>query len=195
VIDLVVATHNKDKVREITQALEGLPFKVLCADDLDGGLPEVIEDGDTLLYNARKKARSAAKHSGRLSLADDTGLEVDALDGAPGVYSARYAGEDVSYKDNCDKLLKEMDGKIDRKATFRTVLVLTDPGGREDWVEGCCEGEIATQATGTGGFGYDPVFLLPGMAKTFAEISLQDKNKISHRGLALQALRPVLERW
>jgi len=193
--ELLIATHNRDKVVEIAKALEGLPFKVLSADDLPAGLPEVEEDGETLLANAQKKARSAAKASGFLSVADDTGLEVDALEGAPGVYSARYAGPLCSYQDNCAKLLKEMQGREDRKAVFRTVLVLAEPGGREDWVHGRCEGEIPLQASGEGGFGYDSVFYLKNKDKTFAQLSVEEKNQVSHRGLALNKLKLLLQRW
>jgi XTP/dITP diphosphohydrolase len=193
--DLLIATHNRDKVVEIRQALEGLPYRILSADDLEGELPEVIEDGETLLANAQKKARSGAKHTGLMCVADDTGLEVDALEGAPGVYSARYAGESASYADNCQKLISEMAGKEDRKAVFRTVLVVAEPGGREDWVEGRCEGTITETMQGEGGFGYDPVFSLPNKGKTFAEMTLEEKNEISHRGLALANLRPLLDRW
>src|SRR3954468_18898627 len=149
--DIVIATHNQHKVEEIREALKGLPFRILSSDDVPGGLPEVVEDGLTLLFNAQKKARSAAAATGMLSLADDTGLEVEALDGAPGVYSARYAGEGCSYADNCKKLLSEMTRHRERGAVFRSVLVLAEPvaaGGkaREDWVEGRCAGLIHDQA-------------------------------------------------
>lgn len=198
--DLVLATHNLDKVEEMKQALQGLPYRILSAADIPGGLPEVVEDGLTLLFNAQKKARSAAAATGLLSLADDTGLEVDALDGAPGVFSARYAGEGCSYADNCKKLLAEMTRHRDRNAVFRTVLVLAEPvaaGGkaREDWVEGRCGGLIHDQLLGDKGFGYDPVFWVPGSKKTFAQLTVEEKNKISHRGKALVKLKSVLTRW
>jgi XTP/dITP diphosphohydrolase len=194
--ELVIATGNPGKLAEIRAFLEGLPYKVLGADDV-GGLPEVIEDGETLLSNAQKKARSAAKHTGFLSLADDTGLEVDALEGAPGVYSARYAGEGCSYDDNNRKLLKEMErfGPRERSATFRTVMVLAEPGDREDWVGGSVKGEICREGRGMQGFGYDPIFYLPERRKTFAELSLSEKNQFSHRGQALKRVKAMLLRW
>jgi XTP/dITP diphosphohydrolase len=200
--DLILATHNRHKVDEMRQALQGLPFRVLSADDLPGGLPEVEEDGITLLFNAQKKARSAAQASGLLALADDTGLEVEALDGAPGVYSARYAGPGCSYEDNNRKLLAEISQvpRAGRKAVFRTVLALSEPAApsgkvREDWVEGRCDGVISERPSGTQGFGYDPLFFVPGLGKTFAELTLQEKNKVSHRGRALEKIRIVLSRW
>lgn len=194
--ELVIATTNEGKLAEIRAALEGLPYKILGAAEV-GGLPEVIEDGATLLENAQKKARSAAAHTGFLALADDTGLEVDALEGAPGVYSARYAGENCSYDDNNRKLLSELEklGARDRKATFRTVMVLAEPKDRSDWVSGSIQGEISREIRGTQGFGYDPVFYVPAKRKTFAELSLFEKNQISHRGQALARLKPMLLRW
>jgi XTP/dITP diphosphohydrolase len=196
--ELVIATSNQGKLAEIRLALQGLDFKVLGADALPAGLPVVIEDGATLLENAQKKARSAAKASGYLSLADDTGLEVEALDGQPGVYSARYAGEGCSYDDNNRKLLQELAAKgpqVSRRAVFRTVLVLAEPKGREDWVAGSVSGEISREFRGSGGFGYDPVFYLPDKRKTFAELSLEEKNRCSHRGQALQHAKLLLLRW
>jgi XTP/dITP diphosphohydrolase len=194
--ELVIATTNAGKLAEIRAALEGLPYKILGAADL-GGLPEVIEDGETLLANAQKKARSAAAHTGFLALADDTGLEVDALDGAPGVYSARYAGENCSYDDNNRKLLAELEkmGAKDRRASFRTVMVLAEPKDRHDWVAGSIRGEISREMRGTAGFGYDPVFYVPEKRKTFAELSLPEKNAISHRGQALKRVKTMLLRW
>ncbi len=195
--DLVLATHNKHKVEEIRLALRGLPYRVLGADDLPGGLPEVVEDGETLLQNAQKKARSAAQATGLLSVSDDTGLEVDALEGAPGVYSARYAGEGCSYDDNNRKLLAEMAAFRggQRRAAFRTVLCLREPGDREDWVDGRCDGLITEKPEGGQGFGYDPVFFVPELGKTFAQLGMEEKNRISHRGRALAKLRLLLERW
>lgn len=193
--ELVIATGNAGKLAEIKAALEGLPYKVLGASDV-GGLPEVIEDGETLLENAQKKARSAAAHTGFLSLADDTGLEVDALDGAPGVYSARYAGEGCSYDDNNRKLLAELlrvQAK-DRRATFRTVMVLAE-AKREDWVAGSIRGEITREIKGGQGFGYDPVFYVPSLRKTFAELDISQKNEVSHRGQALKRMKTMLFRW
>ena len=194
--ELVIATTNDGKLAEIRAALEGLPYKILGAAEV-GGLPEVVEDGTTLLENAQKKARSAAKHTGFLSLADDTGLEVDALEGAPGVFSARYAGEGCTYDDNNRKLLNEMQkfGPRDRGATFRTVMVLAEPKERSDWVAGSIRGEISRELRGSQGFGYDPVFYIPEKRKTFAELSIFEKNQISHRGKALQRVKTMLLRW
>ena len=197
--DLILATHNLHKVEEMRQALQGLPYRILSASDIPGGLPEVVEDGMTLLFNAKKKAKSAAQATGLLALADDTGLEVEALEGAPGVFSARYAGESATYEENNRKLLAELAalGKPSRKAVFRTVLSLAEPlpSKREDWVEGRVEGLITERLSGSQGFGYDPVFYLPQLGKTFAELSLEEKNKVSHRGRALQKLRDTLARW
>jgi XTP/dITP diphosphohydrolase len=181
------------------QALQGLPFRVLSMADIPGGLPEVVEDGITLLFNAKKKAQSAALATGMLALADDTGLEVEALEGAPGVYSARYAGEKATFDDNNRKLLAELAhlGKPSRKAVFRTVLALVEPppSKRTDWVEGRVDGLITEQLSGSQGFGYDPVFYLPELGKTFAQLSLEEKNRVSHRGRALKKLKETLARW
>ncbi len=195
--DLILATHNAGKVAEIKAALADLPFRVLSADEIPGGLPEVIEDGDTLLANAQKKARAAAKHTGMLALADDSGLEVDALEGAPGVFSARYAGEGCSYEDNNRKLLDELGrlGRVSRNAVFRTVMVLAEPKGREDWAEGRVMGQIGKEFVGQQGFGYDPIFVVNGLGKTFAQLSLEQKNQVSHRGRCLQRMRLILDRW
>jgi XTP/dITP diphosphohydrolase len=197
--DLILATHNLHKVEEMRQALQGLPYRILSASDIPGGLPEVVEDGITLLFNAKKKAKSAAQATGLLALADDTGLEVEALEGAPGVFSARYAGESATYDENNRKLLAELAalGKPSRKAVFRTVLSLVEPmpSKREDWVEGRVEGLITERLSGSQGFGYDPVFYVPQLGKTFAELSLEEKNKVSHRGRALKKLRETLSRW
>lgn len=194
--ELLIATGNPGKLREISAALEGLPYRVLAGPDI-GGLPEVEEDGETLLANAQKKARSGAAHSGLLCLADDTGLEVEALDGQPGVYSARWAGPGCSYDDNNRKLLAELDSRpgASRRAAFKTVMVLCEPGGREDWVLGRVEGMIARQPAGQAGFGYDPLFLLPTLGRTFAQLDLSEKNRVSHRGEALVRVRKMLERW
>ncbi len=197
--DLLLATTNQGKLLEIREALKGMDYRVLSPAEWTGAaIPEVLEDGETLLENAQKKARSAAKASGLLVLADDTGLEVDALDGAPGVYSARYAGPGCSYEDNNRKLLSEMERlgpETPRGATFRTVMVVAEPGGREDWVAGSVRGEISRQFRGSLGFGYDPVFYLPEIRKTFAEMQLSEKNRFSHRGQALSRVIPLLRRW
>jgi XTP/dITP diphosphohydrolase len=195
--DLILATQNPGKMQEMREALQGLPYRILSPKDLAQALPEVEETGETLLENAQLKARAITKVTGLLALADDTGLEVDALDGAPGVYSARWAGPACSYEDNNRKLLAELEQRRDqpRGAVFRTVMVLAEPGGREDWVAGRCEGVIAQQAQGAAGFGYDPVFYVPSARKTFAQMTLEEKNRYSHRGEALRRARLLLERW
>lgn len=194
--ELLVATSNAGKLGEIQEALRDLPFRVLSPAEF-GALPPVVEDGDSFLYNAQKKARSAAQASGYLALADDSGLEIDALEGAPGVFSARYAGEGASDAANIQKVLDEMRPlrPQERRATFRTVLVLAEPQGREDWVAGSLEGEIAVAPRGQHGFGYDPIFYLPRARKTLAEFELSEKNRLSQRGEALARLRQLLLRW
>jgi XTP/dITP diphosphohydrolase len=196
VIDLVLGTHNRDKVREMAHALLGLPLRLISVGEL-GDWPEVEETGDTLEANALLKVRDALGHTGRLSLADDTGLEVDALGGAPGVRSSRYAGEDVTYADNVAKLLRDLEGvpAERRTARFRCVVALAEPGGREACVEGVVEGRILDAPRGTGGFGYDPVFQAEETGLTFAEMDLDGKAAISHRGRALRAVRELLASW
>lgn len=193
---LLLATHNRDKIRELAHALLGLPIEVQSLDDLPT-LPEVDETGVTLEENAYLKADSAVAHSNLLALADDTGLEVDALNGAPGVYSSRYAGIGVSYADNVQKLLRELTGvpEAERTARFRCVIALVEPGGRRATAHGVVEGRILDHARGEGGFGYDPVFLVPEVGKTFAEMSLEEKRTVSHRGRALLQARALLQDW
>jgi XTP/dITP diphosphohydrolase len=196
--DLLIATRNAGKLREIRAALEGLPFRVLSEADLAVPLPAVEEDGETLLENAQKKARICARASGLLALADDSGLEVDALDGVPGVHSARWAGLDCDPAANNRKLLAELEARgvnAPRSARFRTVMVLAEPSGREDWVSGSCSGLITRRPQGGAGFGYDPLFFVPAAGKTFAQMSLEEKNRFSHRGEALRRVRKMLERW
>jgi XTP/dITP diphosphohydrolase len=185
--EVVLATGNEGKVREFSGLLRGLFGRVISLRDLDNP-PEVVEDGETFSDNALKKARAIAEYSGKPTLADDSGLEVDALGGRPGVYSARYAGENATDRDNVDKLLTEMKGKEDRKARFVCRLALVYPDGRETVVRGTCEGVISIEPRGQGGFGYDPVFYLPDYEKTMAEIDHGLKNKISHRARAAEKL-------
>jgi XTP/dITP diphosphohydrolase len=195
----VLATRNAGKIREMREFLQGLPYRVLSIDEVGKPIPEVEETGETLLENAQLKARAVALASGMLALADDTGLEVDALDGQPGVFSARWAGEGCSFDDNNRKLLAELAklGDVTRGAVFRTVMVLVDPAAanREDWVSGRCEGQIPRQPQGAAGFGYDPVFYVPEARKTFAQMTLEEKNRYSHRGDALRRAWKLLERW
>jgi XTP/dITP diphosphohydrolase len=193
--DLLIATGNAGKILEMRAALEGLPFRVVELSELPFAPAEIEERGETLLENAQLKARGYAKAGGMLALADDTGLEVDALQGAPGVRSARWSGGGP--EQNNLKLLAELKalGEVPRTAVFRTVMVLAEPGGREDWVAGTCEGLIARQAQGQQGFGYDPLFFVPRAGKTFAEMDLREKNLFSHRGEALRRVRKLLQRW
>ena len=191
---IVLATANQDKVREMRHALDGLDVEILTRDDFPG-VPEVVEDGATIESNAAKKARAVCEATGLPAVADDTGLEVDALDGEPGVLSSRFAGEGATYADNVRKLLREMEGvpANERSARFRCVIALVEPSGAEVFVEGNCEGAIAAAPRGDGGFGYDPVFFVPSRGCTFAELSLEEKDRISHRGRAMARMRRVLE--
>lgn len=180
---LVLATRNAGKVRELERLLDGTGLAVVpCPDDA----PEVVEDGDTLAANAEKKARAVHAFTGKPALADDTGLEVDALGGRPGVRSARFAGETATDADNRARLLRELGGQASR-ARFRTVVAFVDEAGALRTFEGVCEGTIGTGERGTGGFGYDALFTPDGFDQTFAELPLDTKNRISHRARALAA--------
>ena len=192
---LFLATRNRGKLREITRILEGLPLEVVGLGEFPD-FPPVEETGETFLENALLKARAAASFTGLPSLADDSGLEVDALRGAPGVMSSRYAGKEGDDAANVARLLREMEGIPEKRrgARFVCVLVLAHPDGRWVSLEGTCRGRIATSPRGTGGFGYDPVFIPEGMDRTMAQLSLEEKNALSHRGAALRALREMLEK-
>ena len=181
---IVLATSNRNKVKEFKELLKDSDIEIKCLDDY-GPMPEPVEDGATFDDNAYKKAHHYARVLGLPCLADDSGLVVDALDGRPGVHSARYAGEDASDWDNCEKLLTEMKGKSDRSAHFECVLSLATPGGPALTWEGRCDGEITTSRRGESGFGYDPVFLSRDLGRTFAEATMEEKNRVSHRGRAL----------
>lgn len=182
---LVLATANADKTREIA-AILGPRFTLLPRPD---SVPDIEETGSTLLENARVKATAVAEATGEAAVADDTGLEVEALGGAPGVYSSRYSGPKATYDDNVRKLLAELDGVPEpRPAVFRTVAIALWPNGREVVAEGVVEGVITPVRRGTGGFGYDPVFQPSGSRRTYAEMGLEEKNALSHRGRAFQAL-------
>lgn len=189
---IILATHNRDKEKELQKSLEGLNVEICSLFDFPN-IGEIEETGTTLLENSLLKARTVFDITGIPTIADDTGLEVDYLDGAPGVYSARYAGNNVSYQDNVDKLLIELDGVSHerRTARFRTVVTYIDKN-EELWTEGYIDGIISETIIGDRGFGYDPVFFVPYKEKTFAELSSDEKNKISHRGIALQKLRKIL---
>ena len=186
--ELILASRNKHKIEELREILGELDITLHSALDYEQ-LKEVEEDRMTLEGNAIKKARYVYEEIGLPALADDTGLEVDALDGRPGVYSARYAGEEASYRDNLEKLLSELAGveMKDRRAQFRTVVALINEEGVHTF-EGICRGFILTEPRGEKGFGYDPVFKPEGYEGTFAELDSATKNKISHRGRALKKL-------
>ena len=180
---IVLATRNKGKTREIQKLLEGFPVEIKNLDDF-GPIPEVIEDGETFDDNAYKKAAFAAKILGYPAMADDSGLIVEALDGLPGVRSARYSGENATDQENCDKLMTAMADVKNRKAAFECVISIAIPTGPALTYEGECQGEIALAPSGDNGFGYDPLFYYPEFKKTFAEISMEEKSRVSHRGKA-----------
>lgn len=181
---IVLATRNIGKVREFQQLLKNFPVDIKNLSDF-GPIPEVEEDGATFDDNAYKKASFTAKVLGLPAIADDSGLVVEALGGAPGVLSARYAGENATDDENIKKLLAEMRGKVNRKAAFECVISIAVPAGPALSYEGRCEGEIGTEPKGSAGFGYDPVFYFPEYSKTFAELTSDEKNRVSHRGKAL----------
>ena len=191
--DLIVATRNKGKMREVREALKGLGLRIRALSDFRD-VPEVEEDGETFVENALKKARYYSKYFGKITLADDSGLEVDSLNGLPGIHSARYAGEKVSTQENNEKLLTKMNGfpPSKRGARFRCVIAVVSPDGRELLAEGSCRGKIGLKEKGRKGFGYDPLFILPNYGKTMAQLPLEEKNRISHRGKALKKIRRML---
>jgi XTP/dITP diphosphohydrolase len=200
---LVLASHNRGKLEELRALLQGLPIEVKSVSEVLADPPEVEEDGETFADNAVKKAREVAHATVMLTLADDSGLEVDALGGRPGVRSARFAHARATDAENNAALLGELDALGDPPAggtfpaRFRCVLALVDPytgGGEARTVEGVCPGSITRTARGSGGFGYDPLFVLDGSEKTMAELGEDEKNRVSHRARAFAALRPLLER-
>ena len=194
-MDLVLATRNLDKIKEIKNALKKLKLPILTFRDFSQ-FPSVKEDEKSPYGNALKKARTIAQFSGKLSLADDSGLEVEALGGAPGVLSHRFAGQEASYEDNNLKLLSLLEGvSLDkRKATIRCAIAISE-GNKERVVEGVCKGIILTEMVGSNGFGYDPLFEPEGSGRSFAQMSLKEKEKISHRGKALRKAKEILEDW
>ena len=193
-MELIVSTRNKDKLAELRDLLSDLGLQIRAAAEFDA-IPEVEETGETLEENAFLKARAAHKATGLLSLADDTGLEIDALGGAPGVHSARFAGPDQSYDKNLLKVLADMTGipEAERQARFRTAVAIVFPDGSEASASGMCEGMILTRPRGGGGFGYDPIFFVPETGKTFSEMNLVDKQAISHRGRAMALAKQILQ--
>lgn len=190
---ILAATNNADKVKEIKHIFAEIGVTILTLSDMNLNI-EVEEDKDTLEGNALKKAEEVWKQSKIPCFADDTGLFVDALNGAPGVYSSRYAGEDVTYEDNRRKLLQELDGypMVSRTAYFRTVVCYYYSKGKYDFFDGVCEGKITLNERGDKGFGYDAVFLPNGYDKTFAELNISEKNSISHRSRALEKFKSHL---
>jgi len=185
---LVLATRNRGKIEEFRELLSGFPTEIRSLNDF-GPIPPVVEDGATFEENAYKKAHLTAKFLGLPSLADDSGLVVEALAGAPGVRSARYAGEGATDYQNNIELLKAMGGIGNRRAFFECVIAIAVPRGPALIYEGICEGEITQRMQGKNGFGYDPVFRYPALQKTFAEMSREEKNGVSHRGKAMAELR------
>jgi len=192
-ISIVIATRNKGKTAEIREMLKEFPVNIKNLDDF-GPIPEIEEDGDTFDENAYKKASVTARILGMPALADDSGLLVEALGGAPGVHSARYAGENASDKQRCEKLLREMKGKTNRKAAFECVISIAVPSGPALTYEARCEGLIAEKPYGSNGFGYDPVFFFPLLKKTFAELTRTEKSRVSHRGKALGELKEEFDK-
>ena len=191
-IDIVLATHNKDKQIELSNGLNSKGVNILSLEDFPQ-IGEIIEDGETLKDNALIKAHAVYKITGLPTISDDTGLEIDALNGKPGVFSARYAGENCSYLDNVNKILKNM-SKVPlefRLAQFKTVMAFVSDK-MELISEGRVEGLITMEPKGIGGFGYDPVFYVTEMMKTFAEMTIEEKNKISHRGIATRNMIKIL---
>jgi len=193
VLELVIASKNRPKIDEIKEILSGLPVRLITFEELDKW-PEVDEAGSSYLENALAKARAFVEVTGKAALADDSGIEVDALDGAPGIRSARLAGLGATDEENNRKLISLLSGVPPEKraARYRCVAVVSFPDGREIVGTGSCEGRIATEAKGSGGFGYDPWFIPEGESRTMAEISPQEKHAISHRGEALRSLADQL---
>lgn len=191
--ELVLATRNRHKGEELSALLGDLDVRIRTLAEFPDA-PEVVEDGATCEANAVKKAVTIARATGLPAVADDTGLEVDALGGRPGVFAARYAGEGATYEDNCRKLLQEMKGvpRERRTARFITVVALAHPNGSVDVAQGTLEGVIAEESSGTSGFGYDPVFFVPAIGKTLAQLSAEEKNRISHRAKAFARMRETL---
>jgi XTP/dITP diphosphohydrolase len=189
---LVVASRNDGKIREILRICADWPVEWRTHREVE--VPDVEETGDTYLDNALLKARGVAAATGEAALADDSGIEVDALDGAPGPRSARYSGPGATEESNLRSLIRAVEGVPGdrRTARYRAVAAVAEPSGDAVWAEGVCEGSLGTEPRGTGGFGYDPIFLPLGDARTMAELSDQEKDGISHRGRALRALRDLL---
>ena len=192
---IIFASKNKGKIRELNALLEGMKVNLLSLHDYPD-VPDIIEDGNTFLENALKKARVISEYTGGTIIADDSGLEVDCLEGAPGIHSARYSGAGATDEKNIRKLLEELEGVPAEKrgAAFRCALVLYRTDGTFETFEGKLEGKIATEPTGSEGFGYDPVFIVPEYGKTVAQIDPETKNRISHRAIAFAKLKKSLQK-
>lgn len=190
--EIVIATKNKHKIEEMKAVLTPIGYTVLSLFDFDE-FPEIIEDKDTFKGNAMKKAQELSDYLNKTVIADDSGLEVEALDGAPGIYSARYAGEHVSYDDNNILLLKNMENKDNRKARFVTSLCVYFRDKEPIFIEEYLHGEIARDFKGSNGFGYDPIFIVDEDKRRLAEYTMEEKNAISHRGKCLKKLIPLLQ--
>ncbi len=186
-IAIVIASHNQGKLAEIRNLLKDFPIAIKSLDDF-GPIPEIEEDGISFDENAYKKASLTARYLGLPALADDSGLSVQALNGAPGVYSARYAGENATDKDRYTKLLNEIKDESNRNAAFKCVISVAMPTGEALTFEAKCEGSLVKTPIGSNGFGYDPIFYYPDLKKTFAELTMSEKSSISHRGKALKEL-------
>jgi XTP/dITP diphosphohydrolase len=190
--EIVVATNNPGKTREIQEILKDFPCQVLSISLFSKDF-FVEEDGQTYRENAIKKAKHAVRVTGKIAIADDSGLEVDALGGAPGIYSARFGGKSLSYSEKNTLLLQKLEGVAERTARFRCIIAIASPEGKTDTAEGVCEGIIGTEARGTFGFGFDPVFIVPEYQKTMAELEPKVKNTISHRARALKYLPEIIK--
>lgn len=194
-MDLVLATRNRDKIKELKALLSSLPLKIMAVEEFPDTV-EVAEDGKDCRENAIKKAVEVSRETGKPALADDSALEIDALDGAPGVYSARYAGENATYADNRARVLTEMKGFPDAKRTarFRTVLALAIPGRKVILTQAVTEGSIGQKEQGEEGFGYDPIFHLKGDGRSYSQMTREEKNQVSHRAKAAEEMKKILEK-
>jgi len=193
--EIVLATKNLDKIKEMREVFKDMPLRVLTFHDFPC-MEEIEESGNTLEENALIKAEAWARFTNKWALSDDTGLEVEYLGGRPGVFSSRFAGIGATYEDNWRKLLKLMEGVVweKRKAKFRCVVAIVSPQGEKLIVEGVTEGYITCEPRGSEGFGYDPVFYVPEKGKTFGEMSIEEKEEISHRGKALRIAKEILNK-
>jgi XTP/dITP diphosphohydrolase len=191
--EMIIATGNIHKIEEIKSVLKDLYIEIIAMTSFPK-YPKIVENGKTLKENAIKKAKEAAAFFKKWTIADDSGLEVDYLNGDPGVYSARYAGKNCSYDDNNKKLLGALEGvsKEKRTANFRTVIAISNPDGKIYLADGKISGTITSQVMGIGGFGYDSIFYVPELKKTFAELDLEAKNSVSHRAKALQKAKEII---